>query len=150
MKLKGYKYQNIMYMRTKRARDILKSVSSADMEVETSSKNSFGFSLFGLESFVDKYKTMTRPPPEPPPWSCSINPPKMLVEGWRPLVRGIFRVCWLRHECFLLCFVCYFNNCCFCYGFCFFVYFPVCKTLYLDIGDESNIVTVFGFLFPSY
>ncbi|CAH9129173.1 unnamed protein product [Cuscuta epithymum] len=65
------------------------------MEVELSFGYSFEFSLFGLESFVDKYKTMeisaeeeeldlnkadvevvvderwARRPPEPPPWSAS-------------------------------------------------------------------------------
>ncbi|CAH9057444.1 unnamed protein product [Cuscuta epithymum] len=71
---------------------------------------------------------IVRPPPEPPP----------RVDLWR------------RQGCYLVCFVYFCNNCYFCFGVCFFVFVSVCKTLMLDVGDERNLVTVLGFLFPGY
>ncbi|CAH9071570.1 unnamed protein product, partial [Cuscuta epithymum] len=66
---------------------------------------------------------MVRPPPEPP----------TRVDLWR------------RQGCYLVCFVYFSNDCYFCFGVCFFVFVPVCKTLMLDVGDERNLVTVLGF-----
>ncbi|CAH9082421.1 unnamed protein product, partial [Cuscuta epithymum] len=75
-----------------------------------------------------------RPPPEPPPWSAGE------ARIW---------IFWQR-KYFLFCFVCFFSNWYFCFGVCFFCYVPVCKTLILDMGDERNLVTELGFLFPGY
>ncbi|CAH9113500.1 unnamed protein product [Cuscuta epithymum] len=76
-----------------------------------------------------------RPPPEPPPWRTGE------ARVW---------IFWRQRKYFLFCFACFFSDCYFCIGVCFFFYVPVCKTLILDMGDEKNLVTVLGFLFPGY
>ncbi|CAH9083169.1 unnamed protein product [Cuscuta epithymum] len=132
------------------------------MEVETSFGYSFEFSLFGLESFVDKYKTMeigaeeeeldlnkadveivaderrTRLPPEPPPWSARKS------RVWKKMDEFVFNFILLD-----LCFSVELFVVWFCFVLCF-CFPPVGKTLILDMGDERNMVTVFGFLFPNF
>ncbi|CAH9080630.1 unnamed protein product [Cuscuta epithymum] len=114
------------------------------MEVETSFGFSFEFSLFGLGSFVDKYKMMAtgaekekldlnkadvevvaderraRPPPEPPPWSASKS------RVWKKMSVFYFNSVFLS--------VCVFLSKCMLFGpfwYLIFRLFPVCKTLIL-------------------
>ncbi|CAH9073909.1 unnamed protein product, partial [Cuscuta epithymum] len=71
-----------------------------------------------------------RPPLEPPPWSASKS---------RVLKKIYF-----------IGFVCSFSDCYVCLAICFLFIVPVCKTLVLDVGDEGNLVTELGLLFPDY
>ncbi|CAH9143432.1 unnamed protein product [Cuscuta epithymum] len=133
-----------------------KPASSADMEVETSFGFSFEFSLFGMGSFVDKEELdlnkadvevvaderRARPPPEPPPWTAW-SASKSRV--WKKMSDFYFNFV-LSSLCFSVKLYVVWS----CFGICFFVYFPVCKTLILDMGGERNMVTVYAFLFPGY
>ncbi|CAH9098155.1 unnamed protein product [Cuscuta epithymum] len=72
------------------------------------------------------------------------------MDAWRPQVRAMVFVCCLRRKSFIFCFVCHFSNVYFSFAICFCFGIPDCKTLVLDMGDERNVVTVFGFRFPIY
>ncbi|CAH9137717.1 unnamed protein product [Cuscuta epithymum] len=117
------------------------------MEVETSFGFSFEFSLFGLGSFVDKYKMMAtgaekekldlnkvdvevvaderqaRPPPEPPPWSASKS------RVWKKMSVFYFNSVFIQFV-----FFCRIVCCLVLFWYLIFRLFPVCKTLILDMG----------------
>ncbi|CAH9113276.1 unnamed protein product, partial [Cuscuta europaea] len=123
-----YKYKNMVIGTKEEDLDF----NMKDVAVEKSSPE---FQVVGVLLIFEADERRVRPPPEPPPW---------------PQVRGTIRVFWLNQKSLIFCFVCGFRDCYFCFVVCFFLCVPVCKTLILEVDDERNMVTVYGFKFPTF